>query len=62
MNMKKQTFKRLFDIIGKYKMMLVLTVILALVFVVVSLYIPILVGDAVDVIIDKGNVDFETCF
>ena len=60
MNMKKQTFKRLFDIIGKYKMMLVLTVILALVFVVVSLYIPILVGDAVDVIIDKGNVNFET--
>lgn len=59
MNLKKQTFKRLFDIIGKYKMMLVLTVILALVFVVVSLYIPILVGDAVDVIIDKGNVDFE---
>lgn len=60
MNMKKQTFKRLFEIIGKYKMMLLLTVILALVFVLVSLYIPILVGDAVDVIIDKGNVDFET--
>ena len=59
MNMKKQTFKRLFSIIGKYKLMLLLTVFLALVFVVVSLYIPILVGDAVDVIIDKGNVQFD---
>ncbi len=59
MNMKKQTLKRLFSIIGKYKPMLFLTIVLALVFVVVSLYIPILVGDAVDVIIDKGNVDFD---
>lgn len=59
MNMKKQTLKRLFSIIGKYKPMLILTIVLALVFVVVSLYIPILVGDAVDVIIDKGNVNFD---
>ena len=59
MNMKKQTLKRLFSIIGKYKPMLILTIVLALVFVVVSLYIPILVGDAVDVIIDKGNVKFD---
>lgn len=59
MNMKKQTIKRLFSIIGKYKPMLLLTVLLALVFVVVSLYIPILVGDAVDVIVDKSNVNFE---
>ena len=59
MNTKKQTLKRLFSIIGKYKPMLILTIVLALVFVVVSLYIPILVGDAVDVIIDKGNVNFD---
>ena len=59
MNMKKQTLKRLFSIIGKYKPMLIMTIVLALVFVVVSLYIPILVGDAVDVIIDKGNVNFD---
>ncbi len=59
MNMKKQTIKRLFSIIGKYKPMVILTILLALVFVVVSLYIPIFVGDAVDVIVDKGNVNFE---
>ncbi len=59
MNMKKQTLKRLFEIIGKYKIMLFLTVILALVFVVISLYIPILVGEAVDVIVGKNSVDFN---
>ena len=59
MNTKKQTFKRLFEIIGKYKPMLVLTILLALVFVVISLYIPILIGDAIDNIISAGNVNFE---
>jgi ATP-binding cassette subfamily B protein len=55
MNTKKQKLKRLFSIIGRYKPMLVLTIVLALVFVVVSLYIPILVGDAVDVIEHKQH-------
>ena len=59
MKTKKETFKRLFNIIGQYKIMLILTILLALVFVVISLYIPILVGDAVDIIISKGNVDFD---
>lgn len=58
MNSKKQTLKRLFHIISKYKLMLALTILLALAFVVISLYIPILVGQAVDVIVGKGNVDF----
>jgi len=59
MNTKKQTFQRLFSIIGKYKVMLVLTVLLATVFVVISLYIPVLVGKAVDTIVSEGNVDFK---
>ncbi|MBE6747697.1 MAG: ABC transporter ATP-binding protein [Ruminococcaceae bacterium] len=59
MNTKKQTFKRLFEIIGKYKPMLILTILLALVFVVISLYIPILIGDAIDTIIGADNVNFE---
>ena len=56
---KKQTFERLFSIIGKYKIMLVLTVLLAIVFVIVSLYIPVLVGEAIDTIISAGNVYFK---
>ena len=41
------------------KMKKIISLVLALVIVASTLYIPILVGDAVDVIIDKGNVDFE---
>lgn len=59
MSNKKQTFNRLFSIIGKYKIMLVLTVLLAIVFVIVSLYIPVLVGNAIDTIVGAGNVDFN---
>lgn len=59
MNTKKQTFNRLFSIIGKYKMMLVLAMLLATVFVVISLYIPVLVGEAIDTVIGAGNVDFN---
>ena len=59
MNTKKQTFKRLFSIIGKYKVMLALTILLAMVFVVISLYIPVLVGDAVDTIVSADNVNFD---
>ena len=59
MKTKKQTFKRLFSVIEKYKAMLLLTVLLAMVFVLISLYIPVLVGEAIDTIISEGNVDFE---
>ncbi len=58
MKTKKDTFKKLFSIIGKYKIMLSLTILLALIFVVISLYIPILVGDAIDTIASAGNVNF----
>lgn len=37
---------------------LIASVILATVYVVMSLYIPILVGDAIDCIVDMGKVDF----
>lgn len=59
MNTKKQTFQRLFSIIGKYKVMLALAILLATLFVVISLYIPVLVGDAVDTIVSAGNVNFD---
>ena len=39
---------------------LVASILLATVFVVMSLYIPILVGDAIDCIVAAGQVDFET--
>ena len=39
---------------------LVASILMATVFVVMSLYIPILVGDAIDCIMAAGQVDFET--
>ena len=57
--MKKDTVKRLLRYIGRQKGLLCLSLLLSAVSVICSLMLPILVGDAVDVIIGKGNVDFD---
>ena len=49
--MKKDTVKRLLRYIGRQKGLLFLSLLLSAVSVICSLMIPILVGDAVDVII-----------
>lgn len=56
----KQTLKRVIAYIDKYKYLLFLSMILALVSVALTLYAPILVGEAIDNIISKDNVDFAT--
>ena len=40
--------------------LLILSLLLATVYVVMSLYIPVLVGNAIDCIIEAGRVDFDT--
>ncbi len=45
--------------IRRYWAAIVLSVLLATLYVVMTLYIPILVGDAIDCIVDAGNVDFS---
>ena len=45
--------------IRRYTPGLILSLLLATVYVVMSLYIPILVGEAIDCIIDMGRVDME---
>ena len=57
--MKKDTVKRLLRYIGRQKGLLCLSLLLSAVSVICSLMLPILVGDAVDVIIGEGNVDFD---
>ena len=54
------------DILGKvlryvkpYWLGLIASLLLATVYVVMSLYIPILVGNAIDCIIDMGMVDYS---
>ncbi|MDO4477900.1 MAG: ABC transporter ATP-binding protein [Lachnospiraceae bacterium] len=45
-------------VIGRYKLLLVLSLVLAAASVILQLYIPILFGQAVDTIVDEGHVDF----
>lgn len=55
----KSTLKKVFSYIGKYKYYLLLSLIFAAVSVGITLYIPILIGKAIDCIIGFQNVDFE---
>ena len=65
--MKKQTVKnadngktirKLWNHIAKFRVLLILSVLMAGATVVLQLYVPILFGDAIDNIIAAGNVDF----
>lgn len=56
------TVKKVLSYIKKYRFLLVLSLLLALATVAATLYIPIIVGDAIDLIIDKDNVDFNGIF
>lgn len=53
-----ETIKKVLHHIGRYKIFLLFSVILAAVSVVLTLYIPILTGNAVDCIIGPSQVDF----
>lgn len=59
---QKDTLSKVLRYIKKYWFYLVLSIILAVVSVVLTLYIPILTGDAIDYIIGKGQVDFASIF
>ncbi len=59
MNAKNGTFSKLFSILGKQKAVFIISLILAALNVALTLYIPVLIGDAIDCIVAKGNVDFE---
>lgn len=54
----KSTLLRVLDYIGAYKWLVLLSLILAAITVATSLYAPILVGNAVDLILGPDNVDF----
>lgn len=55
----KDIMKKVLDHIGKYKFFLLFSIVLAAVSVVLTLYIPILTGQAVDCILGPGAVDFD---
>lgn len=55
----KKTFLRVLDYMGKYKIFFVLSILFATITVALTLYVPILVGQAVDHIVAKGKVEFD---
>lgn len=59
MSEKKGTLKKVWKYISKYRLFLILSILLAAVTVTLTLYVPILVGYAIDCIIGQGSVDFE---
>lgn len=50
--------KRVLKYIGKYKFSFIISLVLTLFSTVCTLYIPVLAGDAIDMIVSKGNVNF----
>ena len=56
------TLKEVMHHLGRYRIFLVFSVLLAAVSVALTLYIPKLTGNAVDYIVSKGNVDFPGVF
>ena len=59
---KKSTLKKVLKRIEKYRLLVILSLLMAAVTVVLSLYLPILTGEAVDGIIAKGLVNFTGLF
>ncbi len=56
----KGTFRKVLGFIWGYKLSVILSLLLALASVALTLYIPLLFGDAIDLIIGKGNVDIKS--
>ena len=55
----KNTLARVMKYIGRYKLYLAVSILCALVYALLSLYIPILTGDAIDMAVGENDVDFE---
>ncbi len=56
---KNTTLKKVLRYIGRYKLLLPITLFFALVTVALTLYVPKLIGDAINLMVDKGEVDIE---
>ncbi|MBQ3584850.1 MAG: ABC transporter ATP-binding protein [Lachnospiraceae bacterium] len=57
-----ETLKMVLSYTKPYLVYVIFSLLFAAISVVLTLYVPILTGDAVDLIISKGNVDFDAIF
>ena len=53
------TLKKALKYIGRYTILLPVSIMLAIISVGLTLYVPVLIGQAIDVIVDKENVNIE---
>ena len=56
---QKGTLKKVLKYVQRHGFFMVLSILFAAVTVALTLYTPILIGDAIDLIVGKGQVDFE---
>ncbi len=54
-----RTLKKALGYIGQYRLLLSASILLSVLSVALTLYVPILIGHAIDLIISEGNVDFD---
>ena len=54
---KASTLGKVLNYIGRYKLLMLVSAVLAIGIVALTLYVPILIGDSIDLIIGKDNVD-----
>ena len=59
---QSETLKKVLRYIKRYRWYLILSLFFAVITVAATLYIPVLTGDAIDYIIDKGLVNFSAVF
>ena len=57
--MKKGTLKKVFNYTDRYRGLIILSMVLSVLVALLSLYVPILAGNAVDLIVGPGRVEFE---
>jgi len=57
--LNKETIKKTIKYIGKYKGFILISIILSFASVLLSLYVPILIGQAIDYIVGENNVNFS---
>lgn len=55
----KGTLKKVLKYVGRHGFLIVLSILLAAVTVALTLYAPILIGNAIDLIVGQNNVDFD---
>ena len=58
----KKIIKAVLAYIGNYKILLFVSLVMAMITVVLTLYLPILFGDAIDLIVGRGQTKFDKIF